>query len=167
MARKTLQVGRFIVKDDENGSGTTDDEEKVDTPATDTENEPTDAEPATEGDAKTFTEEEVNAIVQRRLAKTKTESEATASLQQELEDVKKEYEQKVKDAVEQGRLESRRETIAKTFGLSVDFVPDTTDADLDKFESELNKSAAKRTVKQLIPVEPKPMYGGGVIGVRA
>lgn len=105
----------------------------------------------------TITQNQLDAIISRKLAKEREKLEAA---QKEAENARKlveETETRVKEAREEGislgLLQAKRNTVAEQYGLSADLLPED-ETRLDEFEKQLAASVASRTRVTPVTVEP-------------
>lgn len=126
--------------------------EPVDKPAEEKTEPATEPEPAEPG--KTLSQEELNAIIERRVGKQKAEVE---SIRQQYEDSQKklaeleEQKQKdIEDAEKRGRTEAKREQLAKEYGVDVDLLPEDDDK-LKRYQEQMNVTINNR--RKVLPVE--------------
>ena len=100
--------------------------------------------------AANFTQEQIDAIIERKLAKEREKSEAARKALEEQRRVNEENEQRIKEAEQngylRGQLDSKRQRMAEQYGISMELLPDTEEK-LDTFEKELNATInSKRKV---------------------
>lgn len=151
---------RFVVKEADTGTSKEDEtEEEAPTTVSDDDKQGVDAQTAETGtdthdDEKTYTQAELNAIIARRLAKAKTSEEHHLD------------EKDLEKAREQGRLDAQRDILAQKYGLSTEFIPATTEKDLERFESELKATLQSSSRVQVIKTSDKPQFPAGIAGVR-
>ncbi len=103
---------------------------------------------------KTYTQEEVNAIVERRLAKERSKHESEERQDGQLEKRLREAEDRAKEAEEKGyargQLEAKRNQVAELYGIDATLLPDTEEK-LAEFEKQMNTTITNR--RRVLPVE--------------
>ena len=100
--------------------------------------------------AANLTKEQIDAIIERKLAKEREKSEAARKALEEQRRVNEENEKRIKEAEQngylRGQLDSKRQRMAEQYGISMELLPDTEEK-LDTFEKELNATInSKRKV---------------------
>lgn len=102
---------------------------------------------------KGLTQEQVNAIIDRRLAKEREKLETTQKELDKQRQLNADGEQRLKEAEEKGflrgQLEAKRKTIADQYGISINLLPDTEEQ-LDQFAKEMN--ATINSKRKVLPV---------------
>lgn len=97
-----------------------------------------------------LTQEQIDAIIERKLAKEREKTEATRKELEQQRQMNEENEKRIKEAeqngYQRGQLDSKRQRMAEQYGISVELLPDTEEK-LDTFEKELNATInSKRKV---------------------
>ena len=105
----------------------------------------------------TITQNQLDAIISRKLAKEREKLEAAQKAAEDARKLAEETEKKVNEAREKGislgLLQAKRNTIAEQYGLSADLLPIEEDK-LDAFEKQLAASINSRTRVTPVTVEP-------------
>lgn len=132
-----------IVKDEEGGSSE---------PGTGMVEKEEDATP------KDLTQEQVNAIIDRRLAKEREKLETAQKELDKQRQLNADGEQRLKEAEEKGflrgQLEAKRKSIADQYGISINLLPETEEQ-LDQFANEMNATINSKRKVTPVSIEKK------------